>query len=315
MGLSFPCPIRRIEKLSLRPLVSRLENPKNQFVCGPYGGPRNYWRGLVFHLRNLSRSLLVPAALISAIITTGCGSANWSAAQRKNPPSVADVATSSYTPKVLLFVGAGTSSGDVAATKTILYDLGLSFATVNSGQLDGMSESSLTRYKLFLVPGGDAVTISDNLSRTATANVHNAIVNGGLHYLGICAGAFFAGHSIHNFLSLAGTWFNFYPEYFSGIEKAALEIHGANGVTLDQYWERGPQLSGWGAVVAKYPDGLPAIVESRAGNGWAILSGVHPEAPQSWRGGMYFTTSAAVDNAYAKTLVLAALNGTWLPHF
>jgi hypothetical protein len=30
---------------------------------------------------------------------------------------------------------------------------------------------------------------------------------------------------------------------------------------------------------------------------------------------MSFTTSVAVDNAYAKTLVTNALNGTPLPHF
>jgi hypothetical protein len=30
---------------------------------------------------------------------------------------------------------------------------------------------------------------------------------------------------------------------------------------------------------------------------------------------MTFTTSVAVDNAYAGTLILAALNGTSLPHY
>ena len=32
-------------------------------------------------------------------------------------------------------------------------------------------------------------------------------------------------------------------------------------------------------MVGKYPDGTPAIVEGTFGNGWVILSGVHPEAP------------------------------------
>jgi len=67
--------------------------------------------------------------------------------------------------------------------------------------------------------------------------------------------------------------------------------------------------------VGKYPDGTPAIVEGSSGKGWVILSGVHPEAPASWRTGMTFTTSVAVDNAYAGTLILAALNGTSLPHY
>jgi len=68
-------------------------------------------------------------------------------------------------------------------------------------------------------------------------------------------------------------------------------------------------------VVAKYPDGTPAIVEGMSGNGWVILSGVHPEAPANWRHGMTFTTPVDVDNAYAATLIDAALNRTWLPHY
>jgi hypothetical protein len=92
-------------------------------------------------------------------------------------------------------------------------------------------------------------------------------------------------------------------------------ITSPNGSKLDQYWEQGPQLTGWGSTVAKYPDGTPAVVEGKFGSGWVILTGIHAEAPAGWRYGMTFTTSVAADNAYAKTLVAAALNGTWLPHF
>jgi glutamine amidotransferase-like uncharacterized protein len=274
------------------------------------------------YLIRISRSLIVPAGLLALIICTGCGSSNWSAHQQQPTPSVADVAaravTGASTPSVLLFVGTGTSSGDVAATKTILANLKLSYATATSSQLNAMSESAMKAYKLFLMPGGDAISISKGLTLTTITNVHNAIVKDGLHYLGICAGGFFAGSSgIYNYLNLtpSGVWFNYYADEFKGIHKEPVEVKGADGVTLDQYWENGPQFSGWGQIVGKYPDGTPAIVESKSGNGWVILSGVHPEAPQSWRGGMIFTTSAAVDNAYAATLVNAALNGTSLPHF
>ena len=46
-----------------------------------------------------------------------------------------------------------------------------------------------------------------------------------------------------------------------------------------------------------------------------ILSGVHPEAPASWRRGMSFGTPASEDNAYAATLVRAALNRASLSHY
>jgi hypothetical protein len=84
---------------------------------------------------------------------------------------------------------------------------------------------------------------------------------------------------------------------------------------LDIYWQNGPDLSGWGSVVGKYPNGHPAIVEGHWGKGLVILSGVHPEAPASWRGGMNFKTPVDVDLAYAGKLVKAAFNGTMLPHY
>ncbi|MEO8662171.1 MAG: hypothetical protein ABI693_27145 [Bryobacteraceae bacterium] len=63
-----------------------------------------------------------------------------------------------------------------------------------------------------------------------------------------------------------------------------ITAHG--GRTLDQYWEAGPQPTGWGAVAGKYPDGTPAIAEGTFGKGWVILMGVHAEAPESRRRGM-----------------------------
>jgi biotin protein ligase-like protein len=270
-------------------------------------------------LVRISHSLIVSAGLLALIICTGCGSSSFSHPQ--TPLSVADVAaravTSPSTPPVLLFVGTGTSSPDVAAVKTILGNLKLTYATATSSQLNAMSESSLKAYKLLLIPGGNAITISQNLNSSTITNVHNAIVNDGVHYLGICAGGFFADNAgIYDYLKLTGNvWFDYYEDEYDGIHKNAVEITAPNGSQLDQYWENGPQLSGWGQIVGKYPDGTPAITEGYSGKGWVILSGVHPEAPDSWRSGMHFTTSAAVDNAYAATLVTAALNGTSLPHF
>jgi hypothetical protein len=59
----------------------------------------------------------------------------------------------------------------------------------------------------------------------------------------------------------------------------------------------------------------PAVVQGRSGRGWVILSGIHAEAPESWRRGMHFSTPASADNAYARTLIDAALRGISLPHF
>jgi hypothetical protein len=57
------------------------------------------------------------------------------------------------------------------------------------------------------------------------------------------------------------------------------------------------------------------VVQGKSGEGWIILTGVHAEAPESWRGGMDFTTPASVDQAYAVTLIRSALDRRPLPHF
>ena len=67
-------------------------------------------------------------------------------------------------------------------------------------------------------------------------------------------------------------------------------------------------------MVAKYPDGMPAVVQGKVGKGWMVLTGVHPEAPESWRRGMSFATPASVDQAYAATLIEAALNAKRMAH-
>jgi glutamine amidotransferase-like uncharacterized protein len=218
---------------------------------------------------------------------------------------------------ILLFNGTGTSTGDVAAIETILEERHLAYATVNTRQLNGMSESQLKAHRLLIVPGGNFLTMGSGLTPGTTSHIHNA-VQGGLSYLGICGGAFLAGqgHGSYNSLDLtSGVRFGFYAEESRGIRKAAVAITAAGTPKLEHYWEDGPQLAGWGTVVGRYPDGTPAIVEGMSGKGWVILSGVHPEAPAGWRRGMTFTTPADVDNAYAGTLIDAALHRTWLPHY
>ena len=179
-----------------------------------------------------------------------------------------------------------------------------------------MSEPQLGGYKLMIVPGGNSITIGQGLTGNTASMIRGAVEDYGLHYLGICAGAFFGGYSIYNGVDLtAGVWFNFYADENKGIHVEPVEISFPSSAPLDVYWQDGPQLSGWGAVVAKFPDGTPAIVEGQSGKGFVIFTGVHLEAPQSWRGAMIFTTPVSVDLAYAGTVIQATLKGTPLPHF
>jgi hypothetical protein len=235
---------------------------------------------------------------IAALVLTACA-----------PPASHDV------PPILLFDGTGTSPNDVAAVKAILGNRHLKYSSVNSSQLNGMSESQLQAYRLVIVPGGNYITIGNSLTPTTATNIHNA-VQGGVNYLGICAGGFLAGLTPNNGLNLTeGVRFGFYAVVNKGVHKTAVEITGVGTPAIEHYWEDGPQYTGWGAVVGKYPDGTPAIVEGSSGKGWVLLVGTHPEAPESWQRGMTFTTPPGAANAYAGTLLDAALNGTSLPHY
>jgi len=217
---------------------------------------------------------------------------------------------------VLLFTGTGTSPCDVVAIEATLDSIHLNYATLNSAQLNALTESQLAGYRLLLMPGGNFIDIGKGLTATTAANIHNAVHNG-LNYLGICAGGFLAGKSAYyNGFDLASSvTFGFYSAEEKNIRKAAVPITLASGTKMDQYWQDGPQFTGWGSVIAKYPDGNAAIVEGMLGTGRIILTGIHAEAPENWRAGMSFGTSAGDDNAYAEKLIRAAMQGSSLPHY
>jgi hypothetical protein len=245
-----------------------------------------------------------PLSIALAVAIIACG--------RSTPGR--DVAPNAST-RILLFAGRGTSPNDVAAIERILTDGRFDYSTATSRQLDGLSESELRAHRLLIVPGGNFVEIGSALDAHSTARIRSAIGHG-LNYLGVCAGAFFAGHSPYNGLNLTdGVRFPFYAAEDRGIRKTAVAISIPDGPTLDHYWEDGPQLAGWGDIAAKYPDGTPAVVQGTFGEGWVILTGIHPEAPESWRHGMHFTTPTRASHAYAATLVDAALNRRRLPHY
>jgi Biotin-protein ligase, N terminal len=252
----------------------------------------------------------VAVSIAALTFLTQCGSGNM-----RMPVATLPAATPSVQP-VLLFIGSGTTASDVAAVESVLQTLNLSYSTADSTQLNAMSEQQMGGYKLLIVPGGDSITIGTSLTASTASAIRGAVQDYGVHYLGICAGAFFGGYSIYNGVNLTdGVFFNFYAAENQGIDEEPVEISFPNSQPLDVYWQDGPQLSGWGSVVAKFPDGTPAIVEGMSGSGFVVFTGVHLEAPASWRGTMVFTTPVSVDLAYAGTVFQSALNGTQLPHF
>jgi glutamine amidotransferase-like uncharacterized protein len=132
-------------------------------------------------------------------------------------------------PPVLLFDGSGVSPNDVTAVEAILADLHLSFTTVDSAQLDGMSDARLKSYRLLIVPGGNFIEMGAGL-RKNSARIRET-VQGGVGYLGICAGAFLAGDSAYynGFNLTSGVKFGFFADEARGIRKEAVAVTRADG--------------------------------------------------------------------------------------
>jgi biotin protein ligase-like protein len=253
----------------------------------------------------------VAAFIIAATMFNGCGS-------RSDPASAATAALPPAIPAsepVLLFNGTGTSA-DVSAVQAVLSTLGIGYTTADSDQFNAMTKAELGGYKLIVVPGGNSIEIGQSLNGSTAGNLRGAVQQYGVHYLGICAGAFFGAHSGYNGVDLTGGLsFDFYADEFKGIHQEVIEISFPDRAPLNIYWEDGPQLSGWGEVAGKFPDGTPAIVQGQSGKGFVIFTGVHPEAPANWFGPMMLQASVNVDQAYAGTLIKAALTGVPLPNF
>ncbi len=216
---------------------------------------------------------------------------------------------------IILFNGTGTSPNDVEAIKNILSSNHMDFVLINSAELNALDISQLRKYKLIIIPGGNFIDIGKNLTKETTDNIQQAVYEG-LNYLGICAGGFLAGNTGNNSFNITkAVRFKFYSAEDKGIRKAAVAIVNADGTIIEHYWEDGPQFSGWGDIVSKYPDGTPATVQGSYGSGCVVLTGVHSEAPESWRREFNFSTPIESSHKYATTLIKAAIHKTIMPHF
>jgi glutamine amidotransferase-like uncharacterized protein len=224
-------------------------------------------------------------------------------------------ATTSYATDILFYNGVGATSGDVAALENMMKDAGFTYTAYNAAGLKGLTLAEIEQFKLILWPGGNSINQGDSLyseSPEILTNIHDAVVDGGLSYIGFCAGAFMAESTTeYHVFDLASTYFKFYDA--GAIEMVKITLPNSSKTVV--YWD-GPETN-FGYTVAKYPNGTQAIGEGKLGtkNGFVILSGVHPEAALDWDVPGYTSSEEQTDNAYARALIKAAYNKTLLPHF
>ena len=239
-----------------------------------------------------------------------------SAADPENPSSDSDQNQEVIITQILLFNGIGTSVSDWKNLEQIIASMGLTYRLVNSSGLNAMSLSTLKTYGMILIPGGNSNTINSGLYKATKIRVRQAVRDGGVSYLGICAGAFAAvgtdslsnTTAYYGFGVAQGNYLtHWYPDGNSSLIAAVPKVTFADGSSRHLMWYDGPGTPEWSrGVIARYPNGRPAISQTWTGLGFVIVSGPHPEAPPSWQYDSG-TDPDGLDYDIAKNLISAAL--------
>lgn len=232
------------------------------------------------------------------------------------PP--ATVASRSWSTDALLFVGSGTWGAEVASLENILASHGATYQTVSSAELDTMSLEDLVKFGLLIFPGGEGGTQAASLSADTHARLREAVQVRGVSYVGFCAGAFIAvgpapapGKDVSYGLGIVpgAELPYYYLENQLNPDIAMTMETFADGSQRDLVWYGGPVTPNiQGGVIAKYPNGDPAMTEVWSGQGFVILSAVHPTAPQSVRDAFGLNDSDGLDLDLAWRLLEAALH-------
>lgn len=240
-------------------------------------------------------------------------------------PSPSQKPIRNYSTDVMIFNGSGTWGEEITSLQNILKSHGTSYQLVNSAQLDAMSLDDMAKFGLMIFPGGSGGTQAGSLSSDTHARLRAAVQERGVSYLGFCAGTFIAvapapapGKDVSYGLGIVdGPVLDYYYLENQLNPDIAMTMETfADGSKHDLVWYGGPvTLNTPGTVVAKYPNGDPAISETWSGNGFVMLSGVHPAATQATRDAYGLNDSDGLDFDLAWTLINSALTQSPLPVF
>lgn len=230
----------------------------------------------------------------------------------------------SWQTDVLLFTGPGTWSSEISSLENILTSHGATFQAIGATELNAMTVDQIAQYGLLIFPGGEGGTEAGALSAETHAHLREAVQSRGVSYLGFCAGAFIAvapapqgNQDVSYGLGVVnGPLLQYYYLESQGIDIAMTEESFADGAQADLLWYGGPVTPNTpGGVIAKYPTGDPAISEMKSGNGFVILSAVHPTATQTLLNELGMTSTDGTHTDIAWNLIHGALYQAPLPAF
>lgn len=156
------------------------------------------------------------------------------------------------------------------------------------------SATLLERASIWVQPGGDGIKAAQTLGPKRLSMIRDFVAKGG-SYIGFCAGAFLADHWVDDFNTVAGLGITpvvtaDFAKAELGSSETLLDINW-NGKIRSVYFSEGatfkPADEAQVDVIAYYASpklpNAPAAWENSFEKGKVVVSGVHPEAPQSWK--------------------------------
>ncbi|MGK5083831.1 BPL-N domain-containing protein [Bdellovibrionota bacterium FG-1] len=199
-------------------------------------------------------------------------------------------------------------------------DEGCSEAAAKVAQIAGLrpvfvgpSEANSLIFKnagVWIQPGGTSRAVGKAMSAQLKGWIQDFVRSGG-GYVGFCAGGFFATAKIGDLedpglglLPGASHPYTTVPD-----DAIILPIQWGGGKPRQIYWEGGPFFTlpsetGTGAeVMATYSEGTAASVRAPYGKGRVYVTGLHPEAPQSWRDYFHLLDSDGLDENLAVQMI------------
>ena len=117
---------------------------------------------VINNVNRLQRWVLFALTALIPIAFTACGTPGATIGTRAQAAAAVPL-NATKKPPVLLFNGTGTTASDVTAVEAILSANGLTYSIANSSQLNALTEAELNAYQLMIVPGGNSITIGNNL--------------------------------------------------------------------------------------------------------------------------------------------------------
>ena len=225
---------------------------------------------------------------------------------------------------ILLFSGSSIWKLEAASIRQILYAHGATYRTVGDDELNAMEQADFKKYKALVIPGGDAEVVTSKLYNETRRKIRLAVNDDGLNYLGFCAGAWLAiaPNPPEGWAHSYGIGFVDAPlqehtvYYRRDQQEVLLTAHYPDGQTRKQLWFGGPVTPNVpGGVIARYPDGKPAITQFIIDNSLIILSALHPTADKAMLSAINLYQIEAITPDVAWELLDSVINKKLLPAF